>query len=383
MKKNKQTKILHLPTTVGGNPQGLSHHLNLLDLKSETWAFQQNYFGYEANKVLTKNSDSLLLKEIKRLLALRYVFFYDVVFFNFGQTLFPQVSRPASANKSFIRRVLLPLYRFYSHYMQNLELFLLTCLGRTLFVQYQGDDARQGDYLLVQFPINIAKQVEPGYYSADSDALKRKQIQRITSVCFKTYALNPDLLRVLPPGSEFLPYCHISLESWNPHYTQLESRPLRIGHAPSHRGVKGTTLILDALDALKQKGFEFELVLIEGCSNAEAKERYKTLDILVDQLFAGWYGGLAVEAMALGKPVVVYLRDDDLKFIPSKMFAELPLIRATPDTIQSSIREILEMPRAKLLELAQRSRAYVERWHDPVNIAKRIKADIEQAISAK
>jgi hypothetical protein len=202
-------------------------------------------------------------------------------------------------------------------------------------------------------------------------------------VCFKTYALNPDLLHVLPPGSEFLPYSHISLEDWPPCYTQMESRSLRIGHAPSHRGVKGTGLILDALDSLKREGFGFELVLIEGLSNAEAKERYKTVDLLVDQLFAGWYGGLAVEAMALAKPVVVYIRDEDLKFIPSEMAAELPFIRATPHNIQSVLREVLEMPRARLLELAKRSRSYVERWHNPITIAQRIKDDIVQAISIK
>ena len=202
-------------------------------------------------------------------------------------------------------------------------------------------------------------------------------------MCYKTYALNPDLLYVLPPSSEFLPYSHISLEDWSPCYTQMESRPLRIGHSPSHRGVKGTELVLGALDALEREGAEFELVLVEGLSNAEAKELYKTVDVLVDQLFAGWYGGLAVEAMALGKPVVVYIREEDLKFIPSEMAADLPFIQATPDSIESVLREVLGMPRAQLLELAKRSRAYVERWHNPITIAERIKLDIEQALSSK
>jgi hypothetical protein len=87
--------------------------------------------------------------------------------------------------------------------------------------------------------------------------------------------------------------------------------------------------------------------------------------------------------MALGKPVVVYIRDEDLKFIPSEMTAELPFIQATPGSIESALREVLQMPRARLLKLAERSRAYVERWHNPITIAKRIKEDIEQAISAK
>ena len=376
-------KVLHLPSVVGGNPQGLSRHLNKIGMESETWTLKQNYFGYLADKVICGYSDNIFWCELKRIIALRYIFKSDVIFFNSGQTLFQQLPKAYHRDKGFLVWLLFPIYRHYARLMQNLELFLLRAQKKVLLVQYQGDDARQGDYSLAHFAINIATQVEPGYYYPESDALKREQIQRITGVCCKIYALNPDLLHVLPSGSEFLPYSHISLEDWTPCYTQMESRPLRIGHAPSHRGVKGTALILAALDTLKLEGFEFELVLVEGLSNAEAKERYKTVDVLVDQLFAGWYGGLAVEAMALGKPVVVYIRDEDLKFIPFEMAAELPFVQATPGSIESALREVLEMPRAQLLDLAKRSRVYVERWHNPIKIAKRIKLDIENAILSK
>jgi hypothetical protein len=30
-------KVIHLPTTVGGNPQGISKHLNQLGVESTTW----------------------------------------------------------------------------------------------------------------------------------------------------------------------------------------------------------------------------------------------------------------------------------------------------------------------------------------------------------
>ena len=379
----KKIRVLHLPTTVGGNPQGLSLHLNKIGMASKTWTMWQNYIGYPADKVICDSSEKRVRCEIKRIFALRYIYYSDVVFFNFGQTLFQQLPQIQYENKRLITRVLFSLYRQYASLMQKVELYLLKKNKKILLIQYQGDDARQGDYLLKHFPINTATQVESDYYSRESDALKREQIQRITKMCFKTYALNPDLLHVLPIGSEFLPYSHISLEDWSPYYTQMASRPLRIGHAPSHRGFKGTKLILASLEELKREGFEFELVLVEGRSNSEAKECYKSVDVLVDQLFAGWYGGLAVEAMALGKPVVVYIRNADLKFIPPKMAAELPVIHATPESIGSALRKILEMPRLELLDIARRSRAYVERWHDPITIAERIKKDIEKAISAR
>ena len=99
----------------------------------------------------------------------------------------------------------------------------------------------------------------------------------------------------------------------------------------------------------------------------------------MDQLFAGWYGGLAVEAMALGKPVVVYIRQDDLRLIPNAMRLELPLFRWTrhdPD----GLRRVLTMPRHELHALGRRSRAFVERWHEPLKIADEMKAAYEAAL---
>jgi glycosyltransferase involved in cell wall biosynthesis len=372
--------VLHLPTTVGGNPQGISNHLKELGVQSETWTIRQNYFGYPADKVIVDSKDSIILAELKKLLALRYVFMFNVVFFNFGSSLFKPYPLAYNNRFGFLKIIVYHFWYLYTLIMQRLEFFLLKALDRKCFVQYQGDDARQGDYCKEYFNISVASQVENGYYTKKSDSLKRKQIKLFEQNRVKIYALNPDLLHVLPIDSEFLPYSHISLREWSPYYTQLDERPIRIGHAPTHRGAKGTDLIIKAVENLKEKGFNFEFVLVEGLSNTDAKEKYKTIDVLVDQLFAGWYGGLAVEVMALGKPVIVYIREEDLKFIPEGMKTNLPFFKTTPDDIELTIKYVLELPRKNLLEVAKKSRYFVERWHDPLEIASRIKNDIEIAL---
>ncbi len=202
----------------------------------------------------------------------------------------------------------------------------------------------------------------------------------LSSVASQLYSVNPDLMHVLPASTRFTPYSHVSLDDWKPLYNQCESRPLRIVHAPSNRKVKGSELIIRALNALREQGFEFELLLVEGMSNAEARKVYESADVLVDQLFAGWYGGLAVELMALGKPVLVYIRDCDLDFIPEQMKMDLPFLRITPHTVEQALRDLLVMPRQELLELGRRSRAFVERWHDPLDIARSIQRDYERAM---
>lgn len=376
-------KVLHAPTTVGGNPRGLSEALNSIGVYSRTLTLQQTYFNYPADYVLWSGSDGLFKREIKRLAALIYVAFkYDVIHYNFGTT----IAAPAcyySPPTSVINGLLRWVYCGYLDALQLVELKTYRALGKPLFVTYQGDDARQGDYSLANFRFSIAAQVEESYYYKASDEFKRRSIDRLSQYCTTIYAVNPDLLHVLPVGSKFVPYSHISLDEWAPQYTQLEKRKLRIAHAPSHRKGKGTELILAALEKLEAEGFEFELVLVEGLSNEEAKKLYGTADVLVDQLFAGWYGGLAVEAMALGKPVLVYIRNEDLKFIPDEMAADLPFVNVDPETIEEGLRKVLTMPREDLLALAKRSRAYVEKWHNPVKIASELIVDYEKALSKR
>ena len=74
-------------------------------------------------------------------------------------------------------------------------------------------------------------------------------------------------------------------------------------HAPSSRRRKGTDHVVRACDDL-----DVDLVIVEGL-HEEALARYRDADIVVDQLHAGWYG-LAIECMALGKPVVTFLHDE-------------------------------------------------------------------------
>ena len=79
-------------------------------------------------------------------------------------------------------------------------------------------------------------------------------------------------------------------------------------HAPSSRTRKGTEHVIAACEQL-----DCELEIVEGLDHREAFERYRDADVVVDQLNAGWYGVFAIEAMALGKPVVTFLHDEAVR----------------------------------------------------------------------
>lgn len=376
-------RVFHAPSSTGGNPQALSRALKSLGVNSRTLVVSQNYIEYDADIVLHSPGQNILLREIKRIWAIiTQLPRCEVVHYNAGTTIASAyaIEFKASAGFSgFFRQI----YYGYLRILQRLEWAYVQWLGKVVFVTFQGDDARQGDYCRDHYPITFANQVESGYYCAVSDDFKRQSIKRFSRFADVIYSVNPDLLNVLPNRACFIPYGHVFLDEWVPIYSQTHEGPLRILHAPSHRRVKGTDLILAALNQLKAENYVFELLLVEGMSNARAREIYAQADILVDQLFAGWYGGLAVELMALGKPVLAYIRDDDLGFIDSQMRQELPIIQITPDSVTNVLRRVLEMPRQDLVTLGCRSRLFVERWHNPLSIAAQIKKDYEQALVNK
>jgi hypothetical protein len=375
-------RVLHCPTTVGGNPQQLARAERALGLDSLSITFQQNVFQYPADEVLLQPGESRLKLELLRWGLLRRALReFDLIHFNFGSTIMPSFFGEVSRNYS---KWFGTLYSLYARALNLRDLPILSRAGKGIVVTYQGDDARQGDYTREHFPINVATEVEPGYYTARSDAQKRRNIARVARYADQIYAVNPDLLHVLPSSARFMPYANIDVKDWKPVISGRDSgEPLKILHAPTHRRAKGTKYVLDAINQLQQQdGIDLELILVENMSHDEAVRAYQGADLLVDQLFAGWYGGLAVELMALGKPVICYMREEDFKFLPTDMRAELPLINATPSTLYAVLKEWVTTRRGELPERGRRSRAYVEHWHDPLKIAADLKSTYETILAA-
>jgi hypothetical protein len=380
-----QYRVLHAPSSVGGNPQGLSKALRSLGVDSTSLLVSQNYLAYPADRVLHYPGQNFLIREIKRIITIIfYLKQFDIIHYNSGTTVASAYGFEFSWKDIFsIKASGRYFYSIYLKLLQKLEIYIVESNGIIIFITYQGDDARQGDFSLKNFAHSIAAQVEPGYYSKASDIFKKKNISFLCGKSQEIYALNPDLLYVLPKEAQFLPYSHLDIDEWVPEDDDSADRPIRIVHAPSNRKVKGTDLILATLNELRNAGYNFELVLVEGVSNSEAQKIYRSADILLDQLYAGWYGGLAVELMALGKPVAAYIRETDLKFIPQEMKADLPIMGLHPDTLRSDLENILKMSKNDLHALGRRSRAYIERWHDSKKIAAYIKIRYENSLLEK
>jgi len=103
----------------------------------------------------------------------------------------------------------------------------------------------------------------------------------------------------------------------------------------------------------------------------------------VDQLFAGWYGGLAVELMAMGKPVICYLREADLKCLTPEMRAALPIVNSTHLEIYDTLKLFCQMPRVKLKDLGSQHQRFFEHFHDPIVISKDLQQRYLEAAASR
>lgn len=248
-----------------------------------------------------------------------------------------------------------------------------------LFVTYNGCDARQKYPTMKRTPIAACH--NPRCYggmcnSGKLDRIRQKKILKFANYVDHMFAVNPDLLWFLPTEkATFLPYTVANWFEETPRPPSFKDKKLRIVHAPTNRECKGSNIILDALYKI-QKDFpnDVEIVLVEGKSHAEALVIYREADLIVDQILVGWYGGLAVEVMRMGKPVAVYIREEDLCFISPEMRKDLneAFIRIQPDSIYGVLGRFVS-DRKALMEKAENAYQYVHKWHDPLKIALQVK----------
>jgi glycosyltransferase involved in cell wall biosynthesis len=89
-------------------------------------------------------------------------------------------------------------------------------------------------------------------------------------------------------------------------------------------------------------------------------------DIVVEQLRYGWWGSTGVETMALGKPVICYLRPSwkEFFFATFPEYERLPIIEASVDTVYDSLKLLVENEEYRL-RLGRESRVFAEKHFNP------------------
>jgi len=334
--RSAPVRILHAPADVGGHAAGLAQAERELGLHSDVAVFAASPYGY-ASDIEFDLQDRGPWRRLgtRAAFTARALRHYDIIHFNFGQSLITLRAAGRVLN----------------------ELPLLKRAGITVLVTFQGCDVRpQAQCFCTQ------------EHCRAEDRYRAPNAARFLRYADRCFHLNPDLRHWLP-GSRFLPYASVDLAAVRSVAELPPADVVRVAHAPSNREVKGTAHVVAAVEQLRAEGVAVVLDLIEGVSREEVLARVAAADVVVDQLLIGWYGGFAVEAMALHKPVVCHIFEQTPEDNP--FGEELPIVRATPATLVERLRE-LARDRDLRLRLGTEGRQFCEHHHDPRLVARRV-----------
>ncbi len=300
MTPRRPLRVVHCPVNTAGVPWTNVRALRRRGIDARLVVFNRYAMHPEADRSLELGS-GFLRRQLAQWKALAELLpRTDVFHFVFGLTLVPQA----------------------------LQYPILRLSGRRSVMHYLGSDIRG------KTPDELA----PG----------RKAGARIVG-SYDALRWVPDAT-VVPPG--------VDLAAITPVPPSDRKRPL-IVHAPSSRRRKGTEHVVAACETL-----DVELRVVEGLPHDAAFALYREADIVVDQLNAGWYGVLAIECLALGKPVVTFLHDEAKRLTEDAYGLEVPLVDASAETLRDRLAELVEQGPAERRRIGEASRAYAEHVHD-------------------
>lgn len=156
-----------------------------------------------------------------------------------------------------------------------------------------------------------------------------------------------------------------------------ERRSVVVAHAPNNRELKGTAHLERAVATLRNEGLPIELDLIEGVTNDEVLDRFRRADIVVDQCIIGFHGYTALEAMAIARPVLCFLREPERDLVDP---ATCPIVNASPAELTDELRRLVT-DRGLRKRLGDAGRDYVAEHHSIRAVGLRIQRFTEEARS--
>lgn len=158
------------------------------------------------------------------------------------------------------------------------------------------------------------------------------------------------------------------LDALASHRVVTDPDRVRVGHAPTNRALKSTHEFLAACERLQAQGAPLDVVMIEGMSWADAVALKGTCDVVFDQTAYG-YGGNAIEAWAMGLPVICGAQDETLAEY-ERRFGRMPFVLADAGSIENALEHLLNSARRD--HWGRVGRQHVERFHSQQAGAERL-----------
>ena len=325
-------RVLHAPAEIAGQASILARALRDLGVESHSLAYNPGFPQYRPDEMRDYDARPVLSRYAGYVSSfLRHATRYDVYHFHFGRTLIP----PHNPD--------LPLYQ---------------ALGRKVVFHYHGCDVRNRAHMIATHTHATCTECDPFCHPARQkvilDSARRFADLELVST--------PDLLESAPRARHF----PVAVDLAQVPYTAPAATATRVLHAPTNRLIKGTRYVEAAYEPLRTEFPEVSFATLERVAWHELRDAMAAADVVVDQVFMGWYGMVAVEAMAMGKPVLCYVRPDF-----EARLVDCPIVRCTKENLPERLAELLrDGPRRRAL--GEAGRAYVEREHAAPVLARRL-----------
>lgn len=319
-------KICHGSIEIAGQMGILSGALKQQGHISVGYNIFHSYLGYERHIINTT------VEELQN--TYKYIVsFYDLFHFHYASSLLPDYA----------------------------DLEVISKKGKPMIMHHWGNDVRFHEQ---------AKSKNAYAYTGDSppDPVIDKRLRQMTTYIKEAIVQDEEVRAYVQPYYEKVHVVPIAIDlrRFPPVYVSVEKKKPLIIHAPTNPAFKGTSSIEQAIGQLKE-AFDFEYRRIEHMNHEQAATLYRQADIVVDQVLCGSYGLFSVEAMALGKPVLAFIRPDLVARFP----AELPIVNTHPEMVSDNLQLLLEQPQLRY-ELGVRGRAYVEKYHDCQRVVRQL-----------
>lgn len=304
-----------------------------IGIQSDFYSLNEHIFGYKTDKIIKYSENSFLRKLQKFFLIIKLLLKYDYFIFDSSGSLFPE--------------------------FKDVKLFRK--FGKRTMVIFTGCDIRLPEKV-EQYKWNPCRDCTDDYKNfvgcrLNSKPAKINNIEINFDILVSAEEAAGSLNKKYYPTLFPVDISKFSFTGSNP------GKILKIIHAPSNEEYKGTKYILRTVEQLK-KEFEFDFRVVSDIKAEDLYREIKNSDLVIDQMLVGFYGLLSIESMAMGKPVVCYIREDIIRNSP----ADMPVFNANPDTLYDVLKKILDNP--ELLNSAgEKSRIYAEKYHDAKLIA--------------
>jgi glycosyltransferase involved in cell wall biosynthesis len=247
------------------------------------------------------------------------------------------------------------------------ELQLLFDSGKRLYTYAYGADVRSQEITLRLGEPNVCEECpQPGRYCICKMEDLNSSLERLEGRVTARIAMG-DMV-------SYVPGCR-NIHYWPLDLTRFKAEPpvyrpgdtLRVAHAPNHEHFKGTRFLMEAIERLRREGKSIELVSVQGVPNKKVLELFGTSHLIADQFIAGFHGYTALEAMALARPVLCFLRNDDMMIDP----ATCPIINVRPEEVYDALKKCLE-GEVDLERLGKQGRVYIDRYYSVEAVAARL-----------